>query len=58
MILITNLIISTNKLRWLQKPSVLKIFLGFATINVINISCNPNLAEVFVQKYFNINLST
>ena len=58
MILITNLIISTNKLRWLQKPSVLKIFLGFVIIEVINISCNPNLTEIFVQKYFNINLPT
>ena len=37
---------------------ILKVFLGFAIINVINISCNPNLTEVFVQKYFNINLST
>ena len=38
--------------------SALKIFLGFAIIIIINISCNPNLTEVFVQKYFNINLST
>ena len=36
----------------------LKSLPTFAIIGVINISCNPNLNEVFVQKYFNINLST
>lgn len=39
-------------------PLALKTLPTFAIINVINISCNPNLTEVFVQKYFNINLST
>ena len=38
--------------------TTLKSFPTFAIIGVINISCNPNLTEVFVQKYFNINLST
>ena len=38
--------------------TALKSFPAFAIIGVINISCNPNLNEVFVQKYFNINLST
>lgn len=36
----------------------LKSFPTFAIIEVIDISCNLNLAEVFVQKYFNINLPT
>ena len=40
-----------------SSPS-LKSFPTFAIMGVINISCNPNLTEVFVQKYFNINLST
>ena len=40
-----------------SSPS-LKSFPTFAIIDVINISCNPNLTEIFVQKYFNINLST
>lgn len=45
----------TNLLPVIQS---LKSFPTFAIIDVINISCNPNLAEVFMQKYFNINLST